>query len=389
MGLDVRTMMVMTALLALLLSGLLALASLHAENIRGFRHWALAEFCIGLGLGLAFAQPQPEGAAGFLVLGAFLLTTGMNLQLVGIQAFRGWRINWRPMTVTLVISVISNAWFSFHHHDVESRAIVNSLLFAVINALSARALLQPDDPVMRPAYRFVAATFMLIALLAVARAVFVVQLPPGGYGLYAPIPVNPITFFLGSVLQLVVTFGFMLMMHYRIANALQRLAARDGLTGAFNRRSLEEQFELLRALYMRSGGTLSVMMIDIDHFKAVNDRYGHLAGDEGLRRLAALGEATMRRQDYFARYGGEEFCILLPATTEAEACLLAERLRCTYAELRMEYEDAVWMGTVSIGVADSTRVGLEFDQLVAAADAALYQAKHSGRNRVVAFSRMA
>jgi diguanylate cyclase (GGDEF)-like protein len=128
------------------------------------------------------------------------------------------------------------------------------------------------------------------------------------------------------------------------------------------------------------------MMIDVDHFKSINDHSGHQVGDQVLQRLAAVAQASIRREDYFARYGGEEFCILLPATTEEKAGLLADRLREAYAALTMEFGGAVLQSTISIGVADSNHVGLEFNALVTASDKALYHAKQAGRNRVVAHS---
>jgi len=386
MALDIRTMMVMTSLLTLLLAGLLALASRQVDAMRGIRHWALAELCMGLGLGLAYTQLEPPGDPWIIVLGSVLLAAGMNLQLLGIQAFRGRRPNWYLAGLTVAAVLLCSAWFSLQQHDIQARSMINSLIFALINLACVRALLVRDDPPMRNAYRFAAGTFALVALLLLVRAAYVAFAPPGEFGLYAPLLINPVTFFFGSVLQLILTFGFVLMMHRRVAADLHRLAARDSLTGALNRRSLEEQFDRLRALYLRSGGALALMMIDIDHFKVVNDRHGHLAGDEILCRLAALGEATVRRQDYFARYGGEEFCVLLPATAESEAMPLAERLRLAYAQLAMGPTDGPWFSTISIGVADSACCGLEFAQLVAAADQALYQAKHQGRNRVVAYS---
>jgi diguanylate cyclase len=129
-------------------------------------------------------------------------------------------------------------------------------------------------------------------------------------------------------------------------------------------------------------------MIDVDHFKSVNDKFGHPVGDEVLRRLVAVAEHSVRGDDYFARYGGEEFCVLLPTTNEEAASGLAERLRQAYADIKMEFGGKIFHSTISIGVADSLHVGSEFSALIAAADQALYRAKESGRNRVVAFSTL-
>ncbi len=387
MGLDIRTMVVMTSLLALMLAGLLALASMHSGNIRGIRHWAMAETCIGLGLGVSFAQIRP-GSGWPILFGAFMMVVGLNLQLAGINAFQGKMPRWRWMVVSIVLLVAVDVWFAIIHPDVVSRAVANSLIFAAISFACAKALLIDAEPPLRTAYRLTGGSFVLLAVLFVARAGFVFSVPAGGYGIYAPLLINPVTFFIGSIIQLTLAFGFVLMMNYKIASDLQTLATRDSLTGTLNRRSLEEEFSRLSALYSRTGGVLSVMMVDVDHFKRVNDRHGHLVGDRVLRQLASMAQGTIRKQDYLARYGGEEFCILMPATSEHDAGLMAERLRQIYAATPMNADDGVIYSTISIGVADSTQAGLEFSKLIVAADKALYKAKQTGRNRVVACSEL-
>jgi diguanylate cyclase (GGDEF) domain len=153
--------------------------------------------------------------------------------------------------------------------------------------------------------------------------------------------------------QMCLAFGFVLMLNYRLSADLQKLALSDALTGALNRRSLEQEAARLSARCTRTGDALAIMMIDVDHFKSINDRYGHPVGDEVLRRLAAVAQKTIRSDDYFARYGGEEFCILLPSTIEKDAWTLADRLRQNYAALIMEFGGDVLRSTISIGVSDS------------------------------------
>ena len=127
---------------------------------------------------------------------------------------------------------------------------------------------------------------------------------------------------------------------------------------------------------------MAVMMIDVDHFKKVNDSYGHQVGDEVLKHVAKIIGSTIRADDYFARYGGEEFCILLPSTSKDEAYILGERLRQIYVENSYIFEGQHLRSTISIGIADSLDVGTEFKLLVQAADKALYEAKQAGRNLV-------
>lgn len=387
MSLDLRTMMLMISVLTLLLSGLLALAGLHAGNIRGVRLWALASLCYSLASFITFAHLTPTSSGWLIVLVVVLLVAGNGLQFSGIQAFKEERIDWRIPLLVVGVVFVQSVWFTVLHPDADARAIANSLVFALINAICARALLIRIEQPLRTAYWFTGASFALLAAAFLARAATIFQAPPGTFvGLSSQVPFFPVRFLASSLLLMCVTFGFILMLNYRLITDMQKIALRDGLTGALNRRSLEEEAIRLRARCTRTGDTLAIMMIDVDHFKLINDRCGHQVGDKVLQRLTAVAQASIRSDDYFARYGGEEFCILLPSTTEGEAKVLADRLCQAYAALAMEFGGEVLRSTISIGIADSNHVGLEFRALVAAADQALYRAKQEGRNRVVAHS---
>jgi diguanylate cyclase len=162
---------------------------------------------------------------------------------------------------------------------------------------------------------------------------------------------------------------------------IERLARTDSLTGLANRRTLDETFarEIARAERLREN--LSIIMADLDHFKSVNDQYGHVTGDQVLARAAAVFEKKSRPYDLAARYGGEEFVLVLPATSTDTAMIIAERIRKEIANLTVPgYPRQI---TISLGVA-GWMAGEAPDDFVARADAALYQAKSAGRNRVAA-----
>jgi len=167
--------------------------------------------------------------------------------------------------------------------------------------------------------------------------------------------------------------------HARLFTQMQQLALTDGLTGCVNRRSFEMQLErdLLMATRMRQ--PLSLIMLDIDHFKRVNDTYGHDAGDAALRFLADVLRDELRGLDTAARYGGEEFAVILPQAGLEGALIVAERLRS-----RLETTEVPGIGhiTGSFGLATFPLHANSRDQLVGAADRALYDAKHAGRNRI-------
>ena len=161
----------------------------------------------------------------------------------------------------------------------------------------------------------------------------------------------------------------------------QAQSTRDPLTGLYNRRHMEDSLE--RELYRatREGGTLGVIMADLDHFKTFNDRSGHVAGDEVLWSLATLLSTSVRAEDIVCRYGGEEFTILLPNASLEETRARAETLRQGAASLVVADDQRL---TLSLGVAAFPGHGTTARELIGVADAALYTAKSTGRDRVVA-----
>jgi two-component system cell cycle response regulator len=166
---------------------------------------------------------------------------------------------------------------------------------------------------------------------------------------------------------------------------LYESALHDALTGTYNKRYFLEQLNLELGFARRHQAQLALILFDLDHFKSVNDTHGHAAGDYVLREMARVVSGVIRHEDVFARYGGEEFVVLSRSTDIISARVMAERIRRTVAGHAFVYEQHRLQVTVSIGVAayPDVEVGADED-LVIAADRALYDAKRGGRNRVVA-----
>jgi two-component system cell cycle response regulator len=165
---------------------------------------------------------------------------------------------------------------------------------------------------------------------------------------------------------------------------LFKLAIVDALTGLYNKRYLMDYLERELARSVRYDRPLALILIDIDHFKAINDRLGHLAGDLTLRRLAGCLGSEIRRDDLLARYGGEEFAVVLSETDHRRAAELAERIRGAVERHAFAFEGRRYEVTISLGVASTLGdEALSPQELIRRADQRLYQAKHEGRNRVV------
>lgn len=225
-------------------------------------------------------------------------------------------------------------------------------------------------------YVFVAAYVAYLVTDTGERSAPVDLLVPGGY-------------FLGGYFVLLVT-----MVSLQTARDIRRVAAleeqsiTDPLTGLYNRRHLDRRLEEEVGKALRYGIPLSALLLDVDHFKSVNDRLGHAVGDRVLMALSRLMLDAARKSDIVTRYGGEEILILAPHTALADACLLADRLRRAIEALAIATADdaasAPIKVTVSIGVAALSAATPDGPALLKAADEALYRAKHGGRNRVEA-----
>lgn len=169
---------------------------------------------------------------------------------------------------------------------------------------------------------------------------------------------------------------------YQSEQRLSALSQKDPLTGAYNRRYFDEQARVECARAHRYGQALSVLMLDLDKFKMVNDTHGHAAGDEVLKTVVRIGLKTLRKSDVLARYGGEEFVILLPHAGIIESKMLAERLRKAIEETIIPCDTLLLKATVSIGVSTLAEHESEVGIMLGRADHALYTAKSNGRNRV-------
>ena len=165
-------------------------------------------------------------------------------------------------------------------------------------------------------------------------------------------------------------------------NRLYEISVLDGLTNIYNRRYLEQRMIEEVAYSRRYNKSLSILLLDIDFFKRLNDTYGHQAGDYVLKMVSKTLSQALREYDVVARYGGEEFAIILPTTPKPEGAMIAERLRLSICDQAFRFKDQTIKCSISLGVACFPEDGLKPEELIAAADSALYCSKESGRNRV-------
>lgn len=184
-------------------------------------------------------------------------------------------------------------------------------------------------------------------------------------------------------MQIIGSFGYLLLVKERDERRLAEIASRDSLTGVLNRRAFFERAEIVFANSARANCRISLLMMDLDHFKQLNDCHGHQAGDRAIRLFCGSVGGAVRKGDIFARHGGEEFVVLLPSASREESLVVAARIRENLAESGFTLDGEVPRFTISIGIATGIPERIEdIDRFIAASDEALYVSKRAGRDRV-------
>jgi diguanylate cyclase (GGDEF)-like protein len=376
-----------TLLLATATTDVVLAATLWIGARRGVRDGMGAWFgSLGVRVGAlaVFIGPAAgEDPAGVIVATA-LLALSFTLQGAALLEFGGRRL---PAWVHSAVLAGIALPFALLTGDPAVRVLFGGLAFGTVLVALAAVTYQLRAPLTG------ATRALLIGAFATGAAVFYVR------GVAAVVAANPMQGFIEPNLFQSVTFvllygvaiatscGFLLMHKERADAAAERLASLDPLTGAYNRRTFHETAERTLALARRAGQPLSIIMVDLDHFKAVNDRHGHKVGDEVLRAVADIIRSQLRKEDLLVRMGGEEFCVMLPQVPGPGAVVVAGRIRKAVESDALRIDGREIALTVSAGVAARLDEGPEsFDELLARADQALGLAKQRGRNRVVALS---
>ena len=381
---DLKTIIFMSMLLTFMLSMLLAITRSHHKEVRGPGYWAVGNLVVGLGMVLVLIQLDTPKL--LFLPGVALIGTGLSLYLNGIQAFNGNAPNHRIPIIIFALLAVIDGYFVLVNNDLRTAVVLSALVFAGIYFVCARLTFSRDEGIIGNLFWIASSLFLIMALLMLIRAFTASRVDISVFASYATWPVNAYTFMLGAVSQFFISSIFVLMLSYRLNQNLESIATIDGLTGVLNRRGLEDAALKMQGICKRINLSMAVLVIDVDHFKKVNDKHGHLFGDDVLRYLTKVIAEILRSGDVLGRYGGEEFVVFLPNTLEKDATGLAERIRLGVQKSLHDINEKTIKATVSIGVADSVRAGYDFKGLVAAADSALYVAKNKGRNRVVSYT---
>lgn len=380
MNFDIPTILTLFILHNIVIGTLFAV-SFRGRRTRATDLWIANMVVQSLGW-LIFVTRGPDPGAVAIVLAGVLLCTAYSILLHAFCEFFEYPI--KPHWLYLPVAITAVA-FLVNLDSPANRNLASGLIFGA-QFVTAAALFFLRRDRWRNLRYLIGACALAIAGLMFARAWIAYTAPE-------TIPLFPhtstlqtITLLVGDVARLTFSLGFLLLIEARRSDELNRLAALDSLTEAYNRRTFMELAERELARSRRTSQPLGLMILDLDHFKQVNDSRGHLAGDAVLRELKNIADTSLRQQDIFGRFGGEEFCVLAPNTDLEGTQALAERLRSNIEKHRFALPGGDHIDiTASIGVSalPSGRNEVEIDNLIEFADLALYEAKRDGRNRVV------
>lgn len=382
----------LSILLVTVLSSAMAMAvlgSLRRAAIPGVGCWIAANALAIVAL-MAFSLQGHAPRWLTFVASNMLLAVSPLLVVAGCRRFLARPA--RPWAAYGGLAVLfAGLWYwTFTAPDFNARVTLVSVFHAILYAVLAVILLR-GRPSNRPCYSY----YFLAVAAALLCAGHTLRGVMYGFGwlvqtdLMQVTPSNIIFLALGVLAPPCLSIGVVMLAHDRLAERLERLANIDDLTGVLARRAFLKRGEALLDASRQSGVPLALAIIDIDSFKAVNDRHGHAAGDQVLSHFAAFVAAHLRDGDVLGRLGGEEFGVLCPATGTAEAVSLLDQLRARLAAaVPGELSPGGLRYTFSVGV-DQHRQDESLAQLMARADNALYAAKAAGRNRVMAATAQA
>lgn len=356
------------------------LSLLHRKEV-AIRYWSAGCFTLAAANGLLTIRESVPGFVSVVIANG-LAVSGVYLLHAGFAAF--YR---RPplFGVGISISLGAMAMLAYWYYEVpdfHARVIVctAALLpaFGMIAALLVRDSLGP----YRPIRLGLAVLLMLLIVASLLRIVYTIIDPgPDDMTLFDYRGIETFWYIAVLTVMFISSLNFLLMPSQRAQMELSDLAAIDELTGLLNRRAFNARLRDRAASVGMSGGA-SLMLLDLDSFKSLNDEHGHAAGDAVLCKFSSTVADQLRRRDVFARYGGEEFAVLLPETDLAQASVVAERIRRAVETMRVQAGGRELVTTVSIGVTAVPERPDDYEAAIASADEALYRAKNLGRNRV-------
>ncbi|WP_158543522.1 GGDEF domain-containing protein [Dyella solisilvae] len=380
MHLDIPTLTLVSLLMGISASiGFTSLMTvLHTQRV--LRIWVTSIWISTVAIILIGLRNRiPDGLS--IVLGNSLLVVANMLTLKGVAAHLELPLRWRWPSTFVLAYAAAFAWYVYVTPNLAIRLLMGSLQAMAFYLTYAYLLLRHGGPDIRTSCRIAGIVMLCNGLFYLARAFIPVDPGSGQNIMLAGTPVAA-TYVIGILAGLASYFALLQLITERLMVDLRHAARTDGLTGLLNRSAIVAEGRASLARCQQRGLPFALLVFDLDHFKRINDRWGHDAGDAVLQHVTAILREVTRWPDHFAgRYGGEEFVLGLPGADLAQGLEIAERLRHTLAHSHARIDQQSIPVTASIGVS-TAQPGLRFEQLVRRADEAMYRTKFDGRNGV-------
>lgn len=341
------------------------------KQYRGVGAALLANLCAAVGL---LIRLFGDGQSGFLttVLANILILAGLGLFYIALSQFTGFGYSRAFVGGVIGVVLAFLSYFTYYQDDLRLRMIFLSIgTLAMVSAL-VHQLWRTQNTSLRFSARLMLISFLVHGVFLIVRTLNLLLNP--AQDSFSFTPTQSATYLFSFALSFFWSTGFILMVSQRLRNDLMEIATVDVLTRIPNRRATQAFLERELSRAQREQSEFTILLIDIDNFKQINDRWGHAAGDEVLVHTAALFQSLIRKQDWVGRWGGEEFLVILSGDCDAAA--LAERLRSELAAFEFTHGGASFGITVSIGIACG-RPAEPLDQVLRDADRAMYQAKRT------------
>lgn len=379
---DPRTAFVIAVVMTLLNGGVLGLV--HRDLPKDLRpaamSWRIGTLLVAAGSVLLAVQDFLPPLL-ILPLANAALLLGITGYWRAMRQFAG-RADHASILLPALLGTIGVAVFVAWHNSLAWRVVLASAAWAWVLLASARELHRVPRDRVGASHGVLALLFVLMGAVMLARGVYYLFADDTGTLLDRGNVLNALTPVIVSILPVIGTTAFLLVLFDSVRRRWERAAATDYLTGLPNRRTIADAAEAAASAARARGENLSVAVLDVDHFKHVNDRWGHEVGDRALRHVARQIEAACRANDIAGRQGGEEFVVLFDRCDATTAVFLAEQLRHRIATHALAETEGALTFTVSIGVATLAPGDRGFDDVLRRADQAMYAAKTEGRNRV-------
>ncbi len=385
--LDNRTQAIVQIVVSIMLCIVMWAAWRTQKTFPGFGRWTMSKIPLAAGwLLLSLRGMIPDWAS--IVAANMLLVVSPILLYEGIRQFRGKPHQNMLHYGVLVLFTGSFSLFTFVEPNFNARLALLSACLVLIFTRCIIELVADVPPELRSSYWFTAAMFGAFELVLILRLITISSLPALSDPFSADIWQNLLSL-ANIVFPIGGTFGFFMMTNDRLTMELRmaergmyKVARTDFLTGTLNRRAFTEMGMIEYERARRYRHSLAFLLIDLDHFKAFNDKYGHLNGDVMLKKVVTTLQENLRTVDILARWGGEEFAIFLPETDEAGCLQAAEKLQNAISNLSIPTTEMSMQITISIGCTILAQDDESLTPVFLRADEALYQAKQRGRNCV-------